>query len=70
MISSYYNDNMIIKFKCSKKEFPNIDMFLHRQEYTKLPDFDMVLFQVDVDGDIYEYCIHRELNNKYYLVTK
>ena len=58
----------MMQFKCTKKDFPIVDMFLHMQEFEKLPEIsDIVL---DVQGVLYKYKVVQELNGLYYIITQ
>lgn len=56
-----------ITFRCTKKEFKNIEMFFYYQEYKTKPSFDSIKLIVD-NNEEYDYIVFFE-KNKYYIVT-
>lgn len=57
---------MKITFRCSEKEFKNIDTFLNEQEYTNKPSFDEI--ELITDTIIYNYKVIN-IGQYFYIVT-
>ena len=56
-----------IIFRCTKKEFKNIETFFYYQEYETKPSFDSIKLIVD-NNEEYDYKVFFE-KNKYFIVT-
>lgn len=56
-----------ITFRCTKKEFKNIETFFYYQEYETKPSFDSIKLIVD-NNEEYDYKVFFE-KNKYFIVT-